>query len=414
MDNKRRNFVFIIFCLLFVMVLFLRSSPAVMVHDLMEAFSITSSSLGVMSAVYFWVYGFVQVPVGILSDRIGVRYTVFIFGTVGVVGAFLFAFSQTWEMATTARFLTGLGTAGIWVPALKYLSLSYSPQKFASLTGVISSVGCVGLIFSSYPLAYIIERTGWRSPFLVSSIILLVFIICAWILMESKPNSSTTEQDKGSSSQNAGENEKSRFVDEVKRYYKFIYFIAWAFFVYGVLFSFQMLWGVAYLQDTFSIDREIAGLSLMFASFGLIIGGPFWGVVSDRILKARKSILVWGTLGFLAILVLFLCQTYYWGFWIVSFKYFFLGFFGSVFLINMTCVKEYFPLKITGTALGILNTLMIISVGIFQGITGLLIEHFNASLGSFMAYFNVFLLYCICIGLAFIITFFMPETYKKS
>ncbi len=413
MENNSRHLVFIIFCLLFVMVLFLRSSLAVMVHDLMEAFSISSSSLGVMAAVYFWIYGLVQVPVGILADRIGVRYTVFIFGTIGVVGAFLFATSQTVEMATLARALTGLGTAGIWVPALKYLSLAYSPQKFASLIGLISSVGCSGLIFSSYPLAFIIERTGWRLPFIVSSIILLIFIIFAWLLMKPQANSSAIQYDIGENKENIEESKEPRFIDEVKNYYKFIYFIAWAFFVYGVLFSFQMLWGVSYLQDVFSIGREVAGLNLMFISFGLIIGGPFWGIMSDRILRARKLILILGTIGFLTTLVIFLFQTYYWGFWLVSLKYFFLGFFGTVFLINMTCVKEYFPLKITGTALGVLNTLMIISVGIFQGITGLFIEHFSASLSPFMAYFYVFLLYCICVGLALLITLFIPETYKK-
>ena len=130
---KRRTLIFVIYCLLFAMSLFLRSSPAVIAHDLMDAFSITTSSLGLMAAVYFWIYGRVQIPVGVLADRIGIRYTVFLFGVVGVIGSLLFTFAPNVQVAFWARLLTGLGTACFWVPALKYLSLFYLPEEFASL-----------------------------------------------------------------------------------------------------------------------------------------------------------------------------------------------------------------------------------------------------------------------------------------
>ena len=68
---KNKGFIaFILFGLLFMMSLFLRSSPAVIANDLMREFSILPVTMGLMASVYFWAYGLVQIPVGYLSDRI--------------------------------------------------------------------------------------------------------------------------------------------------------------------------------------------------------------------------------------------------------------------------------------------------------------------------------------------------------
>jgi hypothetical protein len=42
-------------------------------------------------------------------------------------------------------------------------------------------------------------------------------------------------------------------------------------------------------------------------------------------------------------------------------------------------VKEFLPLKIAGTALGTLNSFMFLGIGFFQGVTGLILDHFMDS-----------------------------------
>lgn len=104
-------------------------------------------------------------------------------------------------MAILARILTGLGTACFWVSALKFLSLFYLPGEFASLTSVISSVANVGLVFSSYPLAFLVERTR-RLPFLLSSIVLLVLL--ARFLMDLKADTSDRNEKNSPECHNIG------------------------------------------------------------------------------------------------------------------------------------------------------------------------------------------------------------------
>ena len=406
---KNKGFIaFILFGLLFIMSLFLRSSPAVIANDLMREFSILPVTMGLMASVYFWAYGLVQIPVGYLSDRIGVRNTVVIFALIGVVGTFAFAFAQNVQMATWTRLCFGIGTAGIWVPALKYLSVSYSPGEFASLTSILSSIGSTGMILSSFPLAVLVERTNWRFPFIWTAVIILFLLICAWRLIPAKTTAPKTNNDVPTEEKN-----NITIIEYVKKYYKVFLFFIWAFLIYGSLFSFQGLWGVPYLQDVFSISRQTAGITVMLLPLGIILGGPFWGILSDRYFKARRPILLLGTIGFLATIIAFVLIRNYPGSFVFSIIYFFYGFFGTVFLINLTCVKEHLPLEITGTVMGILNTLMIMSVGFYQNITGYYLNYFLTLTSTATAYQNVFIIYCLSAAVALVIVLLMPETFKE-
>ena len=50
-----------------------RVAPAVMTRELMTDFGLTAAALGNLSAFYFYSYVAMQVPTGILADRIGPR-----------------------------------------------------------------------------------------------------------------------------------------------------------------------------------------------------------------------------------------------------------------------------------------------------------------------------------------------------
>jgi MFS family permease len=124
-----RGIVFLILCFVFIFALFFRTNTAVIVEDLMAEFAIPAASLGLMASAFFYAYGAVQIPVGLLSDRIGVRHTVFYLGLLGVGGCIIFALSTGLHMATWGRVLIGIGTAGVWIPSLKYLAISYKPDE---------------------------------------------------------------------------------------------------------------------------------------------------------------------------------------------------------------------------------------------------------------------------------------------
>jgi len=404
----KRELVFVVFCLLFILALFLRTSTAVIVEDLMADFAIPAAALGLMASAIFYAYSASQLPVGMLSDHIGVRTTVIVFGLLGAAGSLLFALSPGIQMATWARILTGVGTAGIWVPALKYLSLAYKPEEFATRTTIVSTVGSIGLLIATLPLALLVERAGWRLPFTLAAAALFVLVILAWSLMGARPSPSrnTATIDVG--------NNKDRVLEGYTPFWRhrtFWRFALWAFLVYGVQFSFQGLWGAVYLQDTYEISREIAGSHLLFTSLGVLFGGIFWGLLSDRYFRARRPVLFIGTLGMLVSWTIMVTLSVYPGPILTSLLYFSIGIFSIVFLINFSCVKELFPVAKAGMAIGAVNTFMLLGVGVYQGVTGYILDYFIINGNALTAYRSIFILYLGSIALAFCLVLFMPETF---
>jgi sugar phosphate permease len=381
----------------------------------MAEFAIPAASLGLMASAFFYAYGAVQIPVGFLADRVGVRHTVFCLGLLGVGGCIVFAFSTGLPMATLARALIGIGTAGVWIPSLKYIAISYNPDKFATMTGVINAVGGLGLVLATLPMAVMAERIGWRLSYIIPSLLMLTLIIVLYRLMKSSPRSSQIQGgNKAQEQQNKEEQQKKPSTSPDYSFWRhpvFWRFALWAFLVYGVLFSFQSLWGASYLQENFGVSRELAGTLLMFVSIGGICGGMVWGLVSERFFKARRPVLFLGTIGMAGAWTALLFLSSYPGAFAIALIYFVLGFSGFTFLLNLGCVKEFFPLEIAGTAMGTVNASMFIGVAAFQGITGYIIDRFGGDLLT--PYRAIFYLYLGSVILAGIIVSIMPETFPK-
>lgn len=416
-ENRGQTIIVIIFCLLFVFALFFRTSIAVIVDDLMTEFTIPAASLGLMSSTFFYGYAAMQLPVGLLSDRIGIQRTVLLFGLLGVCGSLLFACSWNMQAATWGRLLTGMGTAGVFVPALKYLSLTFSPHIFASISSIISAVGCFGPMLAALPLALLVDAKGWRFPFFLTAALMFLLVIAAWHLIgrsakpaESNQHMESQKQEASSAPEQIENTDHKNKKAPFWRHPVFWYFSFWAFLFYGAAFSFNALWGAAYLQDTFHLSRQTASTHLVLSSFGLIVGSLFWGVVSDNIVQARRPLILAGTCSFFLLWGVLLGMSVYPGAFIMLPLYFLLGFCSMTFILILSATKEFFPLYTAGTAMGAANALMLGGAAVFQGITGYLLDLFKTSTIA-PGYNVIFIFYLVTLFVALVMVSLMPETF---
>src|SRR5256885_7523890 len=113
-----------------------RVSPSVMVEELMRDFAVGAAVLGNLSAFYFYAYAGLQIPVGLLMDRIGPRRLTTAAAALCAVGSFVFAASDSVAVASLGRALIGAGAGFSFVAALTVATQWLPPQRLAPFRGV--------------------------------------------------------------------------------------------------------------------------------------------------------------------------------------------------------------------------------------------------------------------------------------
>src|SRR6267142_323115 len=153
---------------------FHRVAPAVVAADLMKAFSITAASLGALAAIYPYVFAVMALVGGSLVETLGPRLTIASGATTMALGAALFGLAPVFVVAVAGRLLVGLGASVILIAWLTLAAEWYRPQQFATISGWTQTIGNVGTLMASSPLALAVEVIGWRSAFvLVGGVTLL-------------------------------------------------------------------------------------------------------------------------------------------------------------------------------------------------------------------------------------------------
>ena len=168
--------VFVTLSVLYFFSIFHRVGTASIAGNLISDFNTDNSVLGLMSGMYFYSYALAQIPVGIMLDKIGSRKTLTVLGLVASIGNLVFSISPSVPVLTLGRGLIGFGVGGFYVSALKALAVNYDPKRYATLTGVLTSVGHIGAIAASSPLALLTLTLGWRESFLIMFFFMFLFV----------------------------------------------------------------------------------------------------------------------------------------------------------------------------------------------------------------------------------------------
>ncbi len=251
----------------FYFVTFHRMAPAVIANEIKLEFSTTSAQLGMLSSIYFFVYGFMQIPIGYLADRYSPGKVLGFFLTLAAAGSLLFGTAGSFSAAMFARGLTSLGLASTYVTSIKLFGKIFDRKGFILSTGILVTMGNIGSMTAASPLAAVVDRFGWRLSFLIMSGITVVIAVVSFILLGNKEYSPSAPPKAV-----RGKGSLSGFELALS-----LVFGMAIFFKNGPLLSFQGLWGVPYLMDVHALSRMQASTVLMVMSSSAAAAGALGG-----------------------------------------------------------------------------------------------------------------------------------------
>jgi MFS family permease len=181
------------------------------------------------------------------------------------------------------------------------------------------------------------------------------------------------------------------------------------------------LWGIPFLKTVYQLDPETAASVVSMTFVGWIIAGPSIGAFSDHIKRRRLPLQVCALMAAILLSIIF----YVPGITLPTLYvlFFFVGVFCGAHPLCFALGKENNPIKISGTALAITNTLIMLGGAVFQPVVGKLLDWHTTSAavvdGMPPAYTPgdyIYALSLIPVGLILAIglTFLLRETYCES
>jgi sugar phosphate permease len=391
---------------------FLRISPSVMQSDLMLAFNIDAATFGTLSACYYYAYASMQIPVGMLLDKFGIRRLLSIAAICVALGCFAFAHTHQLWVAELGRIMMGLGSAFAFISTVKLIRRWFSHALIALVIGLTNTLGVLGAIMGQAPFAKFIEYFQWRQSFVVAGFIGLGLALLIYLFIRDTPedvcpdaNIAPTEKTNSqfwSGLQQVLSNPKNWLIAII------------AGLMVAPVAAFTELWGVPFLMQAHSVSKPEAGLlsSLMF--IGIACGGPFHGWWSGR-LGSRLPALKVGAMGaFVSLsLILFFSMS---SMLVLTVLLFLFGFFTSSMLLCFAINSENNPLWATGVVIGFTNMLVMLGGAVFQPLVGhfldLLSGHQGARVLSDFSLHNFRIALAIlpvCDIIAFVLIYFNRE-----
>jgi MFS family permease len=398
-----------IFCALsgfFILSMFYRVSNAVIAPNLVQDLGLNAETLGILGGAYFYSFALLQIPMGPLLDRLGPRIIIPSFALAGALGAFLFAFGERFSIVLSGRILIGVGMSCALMGAMKVFTLNFPPRKFATLVGIFISVGTLGSILATSPLAYLTSTIGWRTTFFVAGAITTLFALLVLRVLRG-----TTRENPHPPEAEIGIHQSARLV---LRSVAFWQISSVAFFRYGTFISLQGLWLGPYLMGTKGYSSILTGNLLILMAIGTILGGPIAGRLSDRAVLSQKGIALFGLsfygLSLFPLIGLMKINDPFW----YGLTFFFLGFFSGASMVLYSHAIALFPMSISGTVTAWTNFFTMAGGAILMPVMGKIIESFSRNNHSYPpeAYHTGFL---ICfLGMAASILFYAFSKREKT
>ena len=310
-----------------------------------------------------------QIPCGFFFDHYGPRRTVFGMLLLAVIGGAVFTLAPSWPVLLTGRALMGAGFGVMLIGSMVVISRWFPPDKFSTMAAMVMSIGLIGNLLATTPLAWAMGLAGWRVVLGAGVVFTAVAAVAVWrVVRDAPPGHPFLDRTPETAV------DMLRGLGEVLRSPGLAFILIMNFCNYACTFTVQGLWGGPFLREVHGLSRIEAGNVLLGAVLAYQVGVLLFGPL-DRILDTRKWIAIFGTVmiaGILGTLALVgQAPT-----WLAIGGIMLIGFVSASSTMLMTHGRAVFPDRLIGRGIATMNTCVMLGVACMQTLSGVILGQF--------------------------------------
>ena len=378
-------------------------------HPLIQDLNLNLVSFAILSSTaYQTIYGLMQIPVGLIIDKAGLKRTLFIATLICSLSVVGFGLTHTFKSAFIFRVLMGFGSSFGFIGLLVAVYDWMPRKRIALFIGLSQFLGTLGPMMAAGPLNTVAQggSVAWRFIFyclggagLIISVLIALFVRNNQdyaggfqILKPSKPLTKT-------------------MLELIRQ--PQVWVIA--------LFSASVYFTIEYLSEnsgkTFLILKGVSSdrssYLITLSWLGYAIGCPLLGYISDLTGKRKRMMITSATLCLLSGITIFYLPTEP---YLLIVSFLLLGVGASGQSIGFAVMAEQCSERYLAAGLGLNNAVIMLISSINAPLLGWVIsKHTSGSQASVYDYQQSFLLIIAFMIFALVLAiFFIKETFCKS
>lgn len=270
---------------IYVLAVFYRTSLAVAGLTAAQRFDISAAQLATFTMVQLLVYAGMQLPVGVLIDRLGSKRMLAIGLTLMTLGQLAFAFADTFALGLASRVLVGIGDSMIFVSVLRLVMVWFPPARSPIITQLTGLLGQVGTIAAAVPMAHALSKYGWTTVFVASSAIGVGLGLVLYLVVIDTPFKVTSARQPGLTE--VADNVREAWAQPGTRLGLWTHFTT----QFSVT-AMGLLWGYPYFVQGEGVSETSAGLLLTIMTISSMVSGPLLGAAVARHPFNRSTIIL--------------------------------------------------------------------------------------------------------------------------
>lgn len=383
MEKQNSRYRWIVFAAVLVTYLLMasqRTAPGLITDQLMKDFSVTASTIGLLTSIQFFVYTSLQMPMGILADRYGPNFFLIIGAALTGLGTIIYSLGTHEFILFFARILTGIGDATIWVNMVLILAGWFHTKEFVRLIGFAGMTGSLGFLLATVPFSAWILLLGWRGAFLSAGLLLCLCSILLYFVLIKKSKQIFIAEPVAATE----EIQREKTSALLRRIFSNRQ--AWALFfchfgVVGGYVGFISSWAVPYGMNMYDMTRSDASQMIMIGLIGALIGAPLASWISGRLETIKWPYMAVHIIVLLSWFTFLLCKGLP-SIFLLMILFFMIGFGYGASALSFAGVRQSFPLKESGIVSGFVNTGGFLSAVLLPLIFGYILDYFQSTSAS--------------------------------
>lgn len=362
--NKKHIFLLLFCALFFAFQYGMKSAiPNVLNENLRSYFSANTSQIGFLLSLSFLAYTIMQIPTGLILDRVSVKKIIVSSFALFSLGLIAFVSSSNYTCAAVSQIILGVTSSFALVMIMKVTNDYFPRKSVALISGLAMSAGGVGPIISNPLIARLSLGFQWQNIVICCG---LLGILCAVVISLVIKEEDLVQPSTKICSRSIMQDIKTVISDS-----RYIRISIFSMTVWGACSSFCDAWGVPFITCAHGVSREEAAYAISFAYSGMIVGSPLSAFLSE-VFRSFKKVMIGEAICFLVLLgiisfthlpIILLC--------IILFA---MGAFAMSQFLAFPLVLSLCDKKLGATATGIVNTITMLGCTILVPIIGYVLD----------------------------------------